>query len=924
MKLFLKAIALAAKDANFNGNPRDELNRLIDVAESSGLVVWHDDFCFKSTFWDWGNRETGNINWGGYGSSYKPSNEKYFKFQYPGDTATLGQYGSTGKLVTRKGAKPLDAVKALVLPEADADGTMQALLAKAGANPVLVADKGLNADAIVDLLTKKKCNFLLTADDLPKGLTNGLDKAAEAKNYFFTLPVGRLRPLLEKPKRAPVATGSRGSKAPPAFANKDDAKAYTNLKKLLASQKFEEIDQAILLLPGLPGVCDRLLEGITLSPEPVQADPGDPGTWQNWQETHRDNPGAFADYLAALKAYRSSLDRTKVITAWTNDKKAWEAISSYDRPSRWGNSAGTLPCELKVLGESVRLAEVPKNDLFNSSEAKRYALFSVINAAPEDCSAAKAIREGLVALHWRDGKLPPLSNFKALRHLYLTNSQGVGFTGALSSIVHTWEPGSKRPDPMDLEWIHEIKTLRSIGLYFQNYSNEELDEFLKKASFPALEEINFEKYQDNSPPIPAGIKKVGIDDLWISHQRLPELLSMPHLSAGNVLIAKKNSEVYQHPDEPKFEPVKITSVKERGEALSPKELSALKKLLRDDSPETVMQGLKILHTATPATIDALLEKSAVTWGYNSEGELGGNSGARLSGPFFDSLKRNDLGEAVRINLLSLATPGCQPADEIRKALHTISLPPAIVPIDVGGFNGIRRLKITIDPSKRTDNWITGLEKLTMLQKLELQLSAGLHSSLEKVFPLGFTPPQNVTEMEISCSYCDVKVKPDFISVSPNLRKLKIAGCWPLDDIPLLKGMDHSKLEVLDLDYYTSRDKLPSEDLTGLASFVNLKFLSGSRFWLTSLKGVEVFKSLRSLELESESLEGISELAGVTAIEKLKLGDYSGNEIMIGDLAALPLLNSLDFGKHKVADPHSLLKFRPETSIKLKNLDSRKE
>ena len=52
MKLFLKAIALATKDPNFKGNPRQELNRLIDVAESSGLVVWHDDCCFKSTFWE--------------------------------------------------------------------------------------------------------------------------------------------------------------------------------------------------------------------------------------------------------------------------------------------------------------------------------------------------------------------------------------------------------------------------------------------------------------------------------------------------------------------------------------------------------------------------------------------------------------------------------------------------------------------------------------------------------------------------------------------------------------------------------------------------------------------------------------------------------------------------------------------------------
>ena len=143
MKLFLKAIAIAAKDPKFKGHPLQELNHLLDVAESSELIVWHDDFCFNGSFWDWGNRETGNINWGGYGSSYNPANEKYFKFQYPGDTATMSQHGSRGKLVARKGAKPLDAVEALVLPEADVDGTMQALLAKAGAHPFLVAEKDL-------------------------------------------------------------------------------------------------------------------------------------------------------------------------------------------------------------------------------------------------------------------------------------------------------------------------------------------------------------------------------------------------------------------------------------------------------------------------------------------------------------------------------------------------------------------------------------------------------------------------------------------------------------------------------------------------------------------------------------------------------------------------------------------------------------
>ena len=90
----------------------------------------------------------------------------------------------------------------------------------------------------------------------------------------------------------------------------------------------------------------------------------------------------------------------------------------------------------------------------------------------------------------------------------------------------------------------------------------------------------------------------------------------------------------------------------------------------------------------------------------------------------------------------------------------------------------------------------------------------------------------------------------------------------------------------------------------------------------SLNGVEAFKSLCSLEIQTESLEDIKELAGLTSLEKLKLSSCLDHELIIGDLAALPLLNSLDFGEHKIADPQSLLKFRPETFIKLKNLNSR--
>jgi hypothetical protein len=869
MKLFLKSIALAAKDPKFQGNARDELNRLIDVAEASGLVVWHDDFCFKSTFWDWGNRETGNINWGGYGSSYKPANESYFKFQYPGDTATMN-YGSTGKLTTRKGAKPLDAVKALVLPEADADGAMQTLLAKAGANPVLIADRGLKADAIVDLLTKKKCNFLLTADVLPNGLIEALDKAAESKNYFFTLPVGRLRSLLEK---APKASLKRGPKAPPAFADKDDAKAFSKLKALLASQKYEEIDQAIALLPGLPGACDKLLEGISLA---------------------------------------------NGITAWTNDAKAWTA--GYSRPDKWGENHAKLPCDLTVLGETFRLAEIPRNDLFNTAEAKRYALFSVINAAPEDCAAAKAIREGLVALHWVEGKLPPLTNFKALRHLYLNNVNGHDAIGPIESLV--FDQSGYQSD-LSYDWILPLSSLRKLDVGVRN-DEEKRDALLKKASFPVLEEFVWPNLDNDSPEIPSRIRDVRVEYVNVQHSRLQKLLRFPRFRAGQICI-KTGDEDGNKKREAKDDTVnsiKIVPLKARGDVLPAKELAALKKLLRDDSPEIVMQGVKILHSATPATIDALLEKCRVSWGF-TEGELGGNT--RLAGGFFDNLKRNELGEAVRINLLSLASPGFKPVDEIRCKVTGIILSKygrCPVPVDFSGYTGLKSLTIGMDPSLPTQGWITGLEKLESLSEINMTLSGmGSDETIKNPKPLGIIPPATVTQMSI-----EIRGKYDgkplgFIPMPCGLRKLTISNFGSLANLTTLGGLNPDILEELEVVSGWHDDNLADVDLTSLAVFENLQSISGSRKSLRSLKGITGFKKLKSLRLETEQLEDISELAQVSSLEVLSLGENSAHQLEISNLAALPLLKSLDFGRHLISDPECLLKFRSETTIKIMGLFS---
>jgi len=349
------------------------------------------------------------------------------------------------------------------------------------------------------------------------------------------------------------------------------------------------------------------------------------------------------------------------------------------------------------------------------------------------------------------------------------------------------------------------------------------------------------------------------------------------------------------------------------------------KLLRDDSPETVLQGLKILRTATPATIDALLDKCTVQWDDRNVGHFGGYVSGRLGGPLFDSIKRNPLGEAVRMNLLSLATPGFQPVDDIRKEILDIELPAAIVPIDVSGFNGIWKLKITLDPSKSTENWITGMEKLTSLSKLELKLRGDdTYGKLTKAAPLSIHIPESVTEMRIEFGYKEVTVKPDFITVSPNLRKLELNGFGPLQNIALLKGIDPSKLEELYVESSYSNEDLLTQDLTCLAPFVNLISISGCISGLKTLKGVSLLKKLRELDLDKESLEDISELSQLPLFETLGLNRNSKQKLTIGSLSEIASAKSLDFGGHQLTDPESLLKFSPKTRINVRGLVSEKK
>ena len=229
----------------------------------------------------------------------------------------------------------------------------------------------------------------------------------------------------------------------------------------------------------------------------------------------------------------------------------------------------------------------------------------------------------------------------------------------------------------------------------------------------------------------------------------------------------------------------------------------------------------------------------------------------------------------------------------------------------------------MDPSLPTQGWITGLEKLESLSEINMTLSGeGFDETIKNPKPLGIIPPATVTQMSI-----EIRGKYDgkplgFIPMPCGLRKLTISNFGSLANLTTLGGLNPDILEELEVVSGWHDDNLADEDLTSLVVFENLQSISGSRKSLRSLKGITGFKKLKSLRLETEQLEDISELAQVSSLEVLSLGENSAHQLEISNLSALPLLKLLDFGRHQISDPESLLKFRSETTIMLKYLDNK--
>ena len=880
MKLFLKAIAIGAEKRQ---SALAELNRLIDVAESSGLVVWHDNVCFKSSFWKWGKR-TGTINWGGYGSSYRPENEKYFKFQYRGDSV------KDGKLVIRKGAKPLDAVKALVLPEADTDGSIQKLMVDAGAT-VTVAGKGLKASAILGAAKQKKCNFILTADSVPKGLAEALDKATEAKTHIFMLPVSRLRFLLEKPKRAPV----KRTVKKPVFSDADSNKAFAKLKSLLSSQKYEEIDHAITLLPGIPGACDKLLEGIALK---------------------------------------------KGVNAWINDEKSWKSGYGANRPQCWGHLDTGIPAKIAVGGDKLLLDEIPKNDLFTGSDARRYALMRVIDAAPDDCAAAKAIREGLVGLLWnfsslsssKPAKFPPLQNLASLKHLYfdLRHSSPSGTATLPASVV-----------TLALESCHDIDWLpEHAGVSKLTVANSARADLKPLKKLRGLKEVKFEEEitTTQAESIPGAVESIELGRVSCDYSLLCKLMDRPRLVVGhlNVEDEEDNAGSAHHSDAaagktagaPKLSAPKAN----KSEPLPAKQISAIKKLLCEDKPASALKGLALLQGASAATFDLLLGKAdfseASRW----------DSGMRWwKVQFFDALKKttknawgssgdNDLSDCLKITLISTAPAGCRVADAVRDHVKSLRLPSAFpITVDLSGLTRLEQLEFTIDLSKPECDHVKGLEKLVALKRVKVSFP---YKKATRLPPkLNLPLPSCVEELSILADvhFSEVgKTTLPNLEFFPAMTNLKSVSVQSVESLASLDRFSPSPVARV------QADQVLDSDLRRLPFKKSIVSLNGKFPKLTSLEGLEECHLLEELLLDAPLLADIDALEKLKKLRSVRLGPggyYDRHGAEGPEPAAMPLsvlknhagLTRVDYGSHSPVDFSMITHFKSKPAIRLERV-----
>jgi hypothetical protein len=585
------------------------------------------------------------------------------------------------------------------------------------------------------------------------------------------------------------------------------------------------------------------------------------------------------------------------------------------------------------MGEELHLDGIPTNTLFTGSEPRRYALFAILNAAPEDCAAAREIRNGLVALYWKGWNPPSLERFTALKHLYLQGCSSTGRSGLVSLAV---DPDGASGDP---SWIGSFQGLRRLSIHKSHFNNFDFG-FVEKMT--SLREIELHSLNEKENLAASGLDRLCIAELRARRDQIPHLLKNKTLIIGNAQISKSGDQTESH-DSPK-EQVQERALKntastcDPGTALPAKEISKIKKLLLADDPKQALEGLKFLRGQSAATFNQIFGKfdftneiAAGNWNHPQTG-LGWNV------DLFESLKKtsigsngiknstNPLSDCLKINLTSMAPEGCHAAEILRDGVVALKVPDECpIPVDLAGFKSLNSLVLRIDLGDPDCSHLSGFECLVSLKKLSLSFPAPQNSKLPAKLSLPL--PSGIEELEVNACESHLTVYDgstipslDFLTVPPSLKKLKVSNVSRLGALEKFKESPLAYLEI---------QNAQDTDLGDLPFKATLTSIIGTLPQLASLKGLESCPRLEELKLERESLKDINHLGAIKALRRIVLSsetrsyDEKGKpveralpELHLSPIKDLPNLELVDLGAHPIADFELVPSFQSNPDFKL--------
>jgi len=670
--------------------------------------------------------------------------------------------------------------------------------------------------------------------------------------------------------------------APPPEFPELKPRDFSKLKKLLLSESREDVDQGIALAAASPGVFEKLLADIELSPG---------------------------------------------LNAWTNNGWRWGSTMIREYPSLWGPKTGTqIPLSLNYCGETIHLGNVPENDLFNRKAIRMYALLSLINVAPAGFAPADFIRANLKAIHWDclEGfnAFPTLDAFHGLRYLYIGFSSGpISIPKGVEALGLEYTAGS-------IDWVADCQGIKKLAC------NVDYKNFSVTRRSPSLEELYLSEWRTqefhdmSGNPVPRtifpfnGLARLKIGSASVQHADVQELLQASTLEIDQCSICSRtlkeqlerlgSSDSHKKKNYPA--PVLQKFSGDKGSPISPKEISSLKKLLTEDDPSAVQQAILMLQGASIATFETLL------------GQTDFSGGITWDIPFFDKLRKrsledsrelNALTECAKISLVSMAPQGYDPADGIKAAMRwggrksgydvqdcDLVIPDSFpIHLHLAGYKMIEELVLPVDFAWPDPFPYKGVGEMSQLKKLTLEIKFTDSDQIPKAplmdFPpsleeLVLRPSGPLTTLDFLPQYSGIKV---LEAISTNYKSPAISKLELLDhfrdakvsklNVTTAEDADFSGLPFGDslIDLAVTAPRL--ESLHGLP--VGLKKLSLTAPSLKSLKKIP--PRLVDLDLDAASLSSTSE---IKELKELVTIDIKADAVPLNlsDFKDLPMLDDL--------------------------------